>query len=59
MQRLKDKVVLVTGAAGAIGSAIAAAVAAQGAVAVTTDLARPRATSPTRSMSPPKPTGRG
>ena len=38
MQRLKDKVVLVTGAAGAIGSAIAAAVAAQGGVAVTTDL---------------------
>jgi 3(or 17)beta-hydroxysteroid dehydrogenase len=38
MQRLKDKVVLVTGAAGAIGSAIADAVAAQGGVAVTTDL---------------------
>ena len=38
MQRLKDKVVLVTGAAGAIGSAIAAAVATQGGVAVSTDL---------------------
>ena len=38
MPRLKDKVVLVTGAAGAIGSAIADAVAAQGGVAVTTDL---------------------
>jgi NAD(P)-dependent dehydrogenase (short-subunit alcohol dehydrogenase family) len=38
MQRLKDKVVLVTGAAGAIGSAIADAVAEQGGVAVTTDL---------------------
>jgi 3(or 17)beta-hydroxysteroid dehydrogenase len=38
MHRLKDKVVLVTGAAGAIGSAIAVAVAAQGGVAVTTDL---------------------
>jgi 3(or 17)beta-hydroxysteroid dehydrogenase len=38
MHRLKDKVVLVTGAAGAIGSAIAVAVAAQGGAAVTTDL---------------------
>jgi len=38
MNRLKDKVVLVTGAAGAIGSAIAAAVAQQGGVAVTSDL---------------------
>jgi 3(or 17)beta-hydroxysteroid dehydrogenase len=38
MQRLKDKVVLVTGAAGAIGSAIAGSIAAQGGVAVTTDL---------------------
>jgi 3(or 17)beta-hydroxysteroid dehydrogenase len=38
MQRLKDKVVLVTGAAGAIGSAVADAVADQGGVAVTTDL---------------------
>ena len=38
MPRLKDKVVLVTGAAGAIGGAIADAVAAEGGVAVTTDL---------------------
>ncbi|HML08058.1 MAG TPA: SDR family oxidoreductase [Xanthobacteraceae bacterium] len=38
MDRLKDKVVLVTGAAGAIGSAIAAAVVAEGGVAVTSDL---------------------
>ncbi|MGA9321346.1 MAG: SDR family oxidoreductase [Xanthobacteraceae bacterium] len=38
MPRLKDKVVLVTGAAGAIGGAIAEAVAAEGGVAVTTDL---------------------
>ena len=38
MSRLKDKVVLVTGAAGAIGSAIAEAVAAEGGVAITTDL---------------------
>jgi len=37
--RLKDKIVLVTGAAGAIGSAIAAAVTEQGGVAVTSDLA--------------------
>ncbi len=38
MPRLKDKVVLVTGAAGAIGGAIAEAVAAEGGVAITTDL---------------------
>jgi 3(or 17)beta-hydroxysteroid dehydrogenase len=38
MPRLKDKVVLVTGAAGAIGGAIAEAVAAERGVAVTTDL---------------------
>jgi 3(or 17)beta-hydroxysteroid dehydrogenase len=38
MPRLKDKVVLVTGAAGAIGGAIAKAVAAEGGVAITTDL---------------------
>jgi 3(or 17)beta-hydroxysteroid dehydrogenase len=36
--RLKDKIVLVTGAAGAIGSAIARAVAEQGGVAITSDL---------------------
>jgi 3(or 17)beta-hydroxysteroid dehydrogenase len=39
LTRLKDKVVLVTGAAGAIGSAIADAIAEQGGVAITTDLA--------------------
>jgi 3(or 17)beta-hydroxysteroid dehydrogenase len=38
MDRLKDKVVLVTGAAGAVGSAIADAVAGQGGLAITTDL---------------------
>jgi 3(or 17)beta-hydroxysteroid dehydrogenase len=38
MPRLKDKIVLVTGAAGAIGGAIAQAVRAEGGVAVTTDL---------------------
>src|SRR5579862_3981717 len=38
MPRLKNKIVLVTGAAGAIGGAIAEAVAAEGGVAVTTDL---------------------
>jgi 3(or 17)beta-hydroxysteroid dehydrogenase len=36
--RLKDKIVLVTGAAGAIGSAIARAVEEQGGVAITSDL---------------------
>ena len=39
MSRLKDKIVLVTGAAGAIGSAIAAAVAEQGGSAIRSDLA--------------------
>jgi 3(or 17)beta-hydroxysteroid dehydrogenase len=39
MLRLKDKVVLVTGAAGAIGSAIAEAIAAHGGVAIRSDLA--------------------
>jgi NAD(P)-dependent dehydrogenase (short-subunit alcohol dehydrogenase family) len=36
--RLKDKIVLVTGAAGSIGSAIARAVEEQGGVAITSDL---------------------
>ncbi len=39
MTRLKDKIVLVTGAAGAIGSAIASVVEDQGGVAITSDLA--------------------
>jgi NAD(P)-dependent dehydrogenase (short-subunit alcohol dehydrogenase family) len=39
MERLKDKIVLITGAAGAIGKAMMAAVGAAGATAVTTDLA--------------------
>jgi 3(or 17)beta-hydroxysteroid dehydrogenase len=39
MDRLKAKVVLITGAAGAIGSAITKAVAAEGGVAIATDLA--------------------
>ncbi|MGA8651950.1 MAG: SDR family oxidoreductase [Xanthobacteraceae bacterium] len=39
MPRLKDKIVLVTGAAGAIGAAIARAIADEGGVAITSDLA--------------------
>lgn len=39
MPRLKDKVVLVTGAAGAIGAAIARAIDAQGGTAIGSDLA--------------------
>jgi NAD(P)-dependent dehydrogenase (short-subunit alcohol dehydrogenase family) len=40
MARLKDKIVLVTGAAGAVGQAVAAAVEREGGVAIATDLAR-------------------
>jgi 3(or 17)beta-hydroxysteroid dehydrogenase len=40
MARLKDKIVLVTGAAGAVGQAVAATVKREGGVAVTTDLAQ-------------------
>jgi 3(or 17)beta-hydroxysteroid dehydrogenase len=39
MPRLRDKIVLITGAAGAIGSAVAAAVKREGGVAIATDLA--------------------
>jgi NAD(P)-dependent dehydrogenase (short-subunit alcohol dehydrogenase family) len=39
MARLADKVVLVTGAAGAVGGAVAAAVRGEGGVAIATDLA--------------------
>jgi len=39
MDRLKDKIVLITGAAGAVGEATAAAVRAAGGIAVTSDLA--------------------
>src|SRR5262249_56866276 len=39
MGRLRDKIVLVTGAAGAIGSAAADAVVAAGGIAITSDLA--------------------
>ena len=39
MPRLKDKVVLVTGAAGAIGAAIASAIEAAGGTAIGSDLA--------------------
>lgn len=39
MDRLKDKVVLITGAAGSVGRAVAEAVRGAGGVAVTTDLA--------------------
>jgi NAD(P)-dependent dehydrogenase (short-subunit alcohol dehydrogenase family) len=39
MTRLKDKIVLITGAAGSVGQAVAEAVSAAGGLAVTTDLA--------------------
>jgi len=39
MARLNDKIVLITGAAGAIGQAVAAAVKREGGVAISTDLA--------------------
>src|SRR5882724_6041919 len=39
MERLKDKVVLITGASGAVGKAVAEAVSAAGGIAVTSDLA--------------------
>jgi len=39
MARLRDKIVLITGAAGAIGAAVAAAVKREGGVAIATDLA--------------------
>ena len=38
MPRLSDKIVLITGAAGAIGQAVAAAIAHEGGTAITTDL---------------------
>jgi len=38
MDRLKDKIVLITGAAGAVGRAVTAAVQAEGGTAVTSDL---------------------
>ena len=43
MDRLKDKIVLITGAAGAVGQAVAEAVNGAGGIAVTSDLAGPRA----------------
>ena len=39
MERLKDKLVLITGAAGSVGGAVAAAVAAAGGTPITSDLA--------------------
>ena len=39
MERLKDKIVLITGAAGSVGQAVAEAVDAAGGIAVTSDLA--------------------
>src|SRR5215470_15148705 len=39
MERLKDKIVLITGASGAVGKAIAEAVKAAGGAAITSDLA--------------------
>jgi NAD(P)-dependent dehydrogenase (short-subunit alcohol dehydrogenase family) len=38
MERLKDKIVLITGAGGAVGSAVAEAVEAAGGIAITSDL---------------------
>jgi NAD(P)-dependent dehydrogenase (short-subunit alcohol dehydrogenase family) len=40
MARLNDKIVLVTGAAGAVGQAVASAVKREGGIAIATDLAR-------------------
>lgn len=40
MPRLKDKIVLITGAAGAIGGAVAVAITREGGRAITTDLAQ-------------------
>jgi 3(or 17)beta-hydroxysteroid dehydrogenase len=40
MPRLKDKIVLITGAAGAVGQAVAAAIKREKGVAIATDLAR-------------------
>src|SRR5262245_46556495 len=40
MARLQDKIVLITGAAGAVGRAVAAAVRREGGIAVATDLAQ-------------------
>jgi NAD(P)-dependent dehydrogenase (short-subunit alcohol dehydrogenase family) len=40
MARLNDKIVLVTGAAGAVGQAVASAVKGEGGIAIATDLAR-------------------
>jgi 3(or 17)beta-hydroxysteroid dehydrogenase len=40
MARLKDKIVLVTGAAGAVGRAVAAAIKREGGVAIATDVAQ-------------------
>src|SRR5262245_51147914 len=39
MERLKEKIVLITGAAGAVGSAVAQAVEDAGGIPITTDLA--------------------
>jgi len=39
MDRLTDKIVLITGAAGAVGRAVATAVAVEGGIAITSDLA--------------------
>src|SRR5260370_3131721 len=44
MERLKDKIVLITGASGAVGLAVAGAVNAAGGIAVTSDLAGQGAT---------------
>ena len=56
MADLKEKVVLVTGAAGAIGAAVVAAIKRAGGTAIATDLDGRPASMP-RSTSPRKPTG--
>ena len=39
MERLKDKIVLITGAAGSVGKAVTEAVKSAGGIAITSDLA--------------------
>ena len=55
MSDLNGKIVLITGAAGAVGSAVTAAVKQAGGTAIATDLAA-GAGIDLRSTSPPRPT---
>ena len=57
MADLTGKIVLVTGAAGAIGAAVTAAVKRAGGLAIATDLGLAASASTRRSTSPRKPTG--